>query len=292
MVWNTFRQNSFTDGSAFRDQNRLTYSSLNDISINNYQAPTYGIKYVLKGTEHYILGAKDYPVSAGHFLLVNNNVSMDVAIRSRENVEGICVHLEASLMRDLQRQVMHTDEQLINDPFGMNHSPELEPLLYQDKQTRLGKHLQNLASTFQHGDDKPLAEERALYYNLGTEMLRLQTPQTQLTVMRNSTKVELLRRLSLAQTYIVDHAMHTIDIDLVAKEAMMSAPHLYRSFKKVYGISPYQFATEIRLEKGKQFLQAGLQPGEVSWMCGYADVPAFSKAFKKMFGISPSGFTK
>jgi len=86
--------------------NRVTFSSFYNCEVEKYNAPTYSIKYVLQGTEHYFLHGKKFSVSAGNFLLVNNRHPIDFYVRSRKKVDGFCIHLEEPLLQEIYAQVL------------------------------------------------------------------------------------------------------------------------------------------------------------------------------------------
>lgn len=93
MQCNVYNQHTFSDGSAWLKKNRVTFSSLTEFAYENYKAPTYSIKYVLSGTEHYLLAKQHFAVNSGQFLLVNKNQAVDTVISSKTAVDGFCIHL-------------------------------------------------------------------------------------------------------------------------------------------------------------------------------------------------------
>ena len=74
----------------------------------------------------------------------------------------------------------------------------------------------------------------------------------------------------------------------VAKYGNMSSFHFFRSFKQAFGITPYKYLLNKRLEFSKTLLLKKISAGEVGKSCGFADIFTFSKAFKRRYGISPS----
>ena len=66
---------------------------------------------------------------------------------------------------------------------------------------------------------------------------------------------------------------------------------LSQSFRKVYGITIFNFLRTFRLEESKRLLQAGNRSvTEVAFEVGYAQQRTFSKEFKKYFGDTPSAY--
>ena len=71
----------------------------------------------------------------------------------------------------------------------------------------------------------------------------------------------------------------------------MSEYHLYESFKKLFRLTPYQYITQLKMEKAKTYLnQESISVSEVAYKLGYTDLPTFSKAFKRKYNYNPSSF--
>lgn len=70
-----------------------------------------------------------------------------------------------------------------------------------------------------------------------------------------------------------------------------SRNYIIRQFKRLFGMSPFQYLVWIRLEKAKQLaLQSGLSFGEIAAEVGYSDIHSFGKIFKRKSGMSLSQF--
>ncbi|WP_157237904.1 helix-turn-helix transcriptional regulator [Desulfobacter curvatus] len=66
---------------------------------------------------------------------------------------------------------------------------------------------------------------------------------------------------------------------------------LSQSFRKVYGVTIFDFLRTFRLEESKRLLQSGNKSvTQVAYDVGYAQQRTFSKEFKKYFGNTPSHY--
>lgn len=78
-----------------------------------------------------------------------------------------------------------------------------------------------------------------------------------------------------------------IVLEKIASTAFMSRFHYSRVFKQVYGRSPRQYLKDLRINKGKELLNHGLNISQVCVDVGYNSLPTFCNAFKKATGYSP-----
>ncbi|NRG35085.1 helix-turn-helix domain-containing protein, partial [Niallia circulans] len=64
-------------------------------------------------------------------------------------------------------------------------------------------------------------------------------------------------------------------------------------FKKVLGITPIQYLTNIRIIKGAELLyQTKYSIEDISVQVGFANANYFTKVFRKSTGITPGEFRK
>jgi transcriptional regulator GlxA family with amidase domain len=57
----------------------------------------------------------------------------------------------------------------------------------------------------------------------------------------------------------------------------------------VYGVSPYQYIKQKRMQLAQDLLQKHRMPlAHLAIEVGYSDIFAFSKAYKQYFGYAPS----
>jgi AraC-like DNA-binding protein len=279
---------------AWTAGNRVTFSAVTDCEIVEYNATTYSIKYVVQGTEHYFIQGRKFSVGAGNYLLVNRQQPIDVFVRSRKEVLGFCIHLQEDLLQEMYAQLQFGTDRLLDQPFEKPAIPCFEEILYSDKENNLGAYLQQLAAGFDSHTGTIPVEPAGLYDHLSQHLLQVQntfSTHGQLGVLRNTTKQELLRRLELAKEVLEAQDVDTLNIDAVAQACALSGSHFFRSFKKAYGVSPYQYLLQRRIEKAAALLKTGKVSGtEAALLCGFADGASFGKAFKKAKGVSPGTF--
>jgi len=103
-------------------------------------------------------------------------------------------------------------------------------------------------------------------------------------------KVYLYRRIVQAKLFIDKFYSEKIDLNNISDEAYFSKFHFIRLFKSIYGKTPHQYLTAVRIERAQYFLQHGKSVGEVCFLVGYDSVSTFSGLFTKLVGKTPSQF--
>jgi AraC family transcriptional regulator len=276
-------------------ENRVNYSILQKCHIGGHQSSAYSIKYVVQGTEHYSVQHKRIAVSAGNYWLVHKDTTLDVEIRSNKPVHGFCIHLQPQLVEEAYNTHVSDEDALLSDPFATASLPQLGPTLYNHNDTELGKYLRRIFGSFDLNKAVLEVEEEAFFRTLAMHLVRLQNKAARqgkaLSSLRHSVKEELLRRLSIARQMLDERNTESVRLDEVAKAALLSTSHFCHSFTKVYGLSPYQYLLNTRLQRAAQMIRASHSTlSEIALDCGFSDMAAFSKSFRKTYGICPREF--
>ena len=79
------------------------------------------------------------------------------------------------------------------------------------------------------------------------------------------------------------------DLNQLARSVGMCRSKLHRCFRMVYGITPFEYMRNRRLEVAMDFLMEGrMNVTQAAYAVGYSSPSYFTKAFKKYFGHLPS----
>jgi len=80
---------------------------------------------------------------------------------------------------------------------------------------------------------------------------------------------------------------------LLAEQSKIKPQQLARLTKRVYGLTPGQLITKIRISAACRFLKdPAMSISQVATDCGYYDHSAFTRAFRSATGVTPTGFRK
>jgi AraC family transcriptional regulator len=99
-------------------------------------------------------------------------------------------------------------------------------------------------------------------------------------------------RLRAVVEYIEEHLDGSPTLSQMAAVVRLNRYHFARQFKAATGLPPHQYVILRRVERAKQFLQAGtdLSLAEVALHAGFSDQSQFSGHFKRFVGVTPGRF--
>ncbi|MBB5055860.1 AraC-like DNA-binding protein [Granulicella aggregans] len=105
-------------------------------------------------------------------------------------------------------------------------------------------------------------------------------------------KLYLYRRIVQAKLFIDAHSAERIDATDIADEACYSKYHFIRTFRDIYGKTPHQYLTAVRVDKAKALLETGMPVTEVCLSVGFDSLGSFTGLFKRRTGVTPSTFQR
>jgi AraC family transcriptional regulator len=131
----------------------------------------------------------------------------------------------------------------------------------------------------------------ALLKHLLREHRHLEKELRKLPPVKQSTRLEIYRRLSRAADYLYTHHDRNLSLDELAGVACLSKFHFLRLFKIAFGRSPHQFLIGIRLEKARQLLGSSPLPiADLALRVGFPDPSSFSRAFYQAHRVYPTAY--
>lgn len=103
-------------------------------------------------------------------------------------------------------------------------------------------------------------------------------------------RAELVRLRQVRDRMDRDYAQ-PLDVEALARGAHLSAGHLSRRFREVYGVSPYSYLMTRRIERAMALLRGGdLSVTEVCFAVGFSSLGTFSTRFTELVGLSPRSY--
>ncbi len=84
-----------------------------------------------------------------------------------------------------------------------------------------------------------------------------------------------------------------LDVEALARHVHMSAGHLSREFRRVYGESPYSYLMTRRIERAMTLLRRGdLSVTDICFAVGFSSLGTFSTRFSQLVGVAPSVYRR
>lgn len=103
--------------------------------------------------------------------------------------------------------------------------------------------------------------------------------------------LENLAHLRRARDLIDREYARPLDVDEIARAALMSTAHFSRRFRAAYGETPYAYLMTRRMEKAKMLLRRGeMSVTEVCMAVGCTSIGSFSARFTELVGETPTTY--
>jgi len=100
----------------------------------------------------------------------------------------------------------------------------------------------------------------------------------------------LYRQIVRAKLFIDANYSSAIDLGNIADEACFSKFHFARLFRNIYGKTPHQYLTEIRIQRSRHLLEQGASVKQACFAVGFDSVTSFTGLFKRRIGITPAAY--
>ena len=127
--------------------------------------------------------------------------------------------------------------------------------------------------------------------NILVEIIR--SYEGQLSQFELSYSSESLKYMETALNYIDEHLESDLTLEMLADVAHMSKTYFCGQFKKLNGISPWEYITIKRIEKAITLIESSnLSRLEIALKCGYNNTSNFYYAFKRVTGKTPGDYKK
>ena len=98
----------------------------------------------------------------------------------------------------------------------------------------------------------------------------------------------LYKRMVQAKLFIDAHYSEKIDLDDIADEACFSKFHFIRLFRSLYGKTPHQYLTAVRMQHARTLLERNITVTDTCYKVGFESPASFTAAFRTHVKCSPS----
>jgi AraC family transcriptional regulator len=209
------------------------------------------------GRAFYDTGRGRYAVDGRSYLVLNEGREYTVEIDEPDPVESFCVFFASEIAGEAFRSVTVSHATLLDEPSAPSGPIEFHERTY-PHDTMVTPVLSSLRTGLsERARERGWLEERL--YALAAAMVRAQglalTQASTLPFVRPATRLELYRRLHLARDYAEACYADPLGVDELARVACLSPGHFLRSFRALFGRSPHQYLTEVRLRHARHLVE-------------------------------------
>ena len=252
------------------------------------------IKSFTGGSALYKIDGATFRVDDERFLIFNHAQEYEITIDSDTPVESFCVFFDSHLAADVLRNRTTAFDRLLDDPLSASADP---PLFFERTYLHdalLSPTLVQFRTLFrQRQGETGWLDEQFHHLMLRLFAVHQTTLQevSRLPTARPAAREELYRRLYIARDYIAASYEQPIRLQEVAAVAFLSPNHLLRSFKVLFGQSPYQYLIDERMRRARWLLAHTDRPiTDICFAVGYESLGSFSWLFAQRCGLSPQAF--
>jgi AraC family transcriptional regulator len=283
--------------STYIKSNVIISANAGSVYYPEHHGGPLSIKYVFKGEEYYICNNAKYRVKNDRFLIFNELQQYESYIDGDKETESFSVFFKPDYVREVLGELITPKDRILENPVntakrqGISFIQKLYP-----KDNVIVPIILKLRNGLKSGVYSEDFYYEQLFFLLKAIVhtnRRLYSDIEKVAHVRKSTKTEIYRRINIAKDFIASCYNEDITVSLISKAACMSKYHLLREFKKYYGITPYQYLTETRLNTAKNLLAGTSKTiSEISGETGFEYSSSFSQLFYQRFGITPTVFRK
>lgn len=228
------------------------------------------------------------------YFISNQQEHYDLIVDHSKPTETFNIHFGEYFSEEVFFSLVNPADQLLNAPFEKSQSTiNFYNKLY-PRDAYFNQILQNIALSSQLGSDAELYQEEQLQnllvYLLQTHRQVLKQV-ARLPSVKAGTKIEIYRRLSYVLDYIHSHFERNIQLEELAQVACLSKYHFLRLFKMAFRGTPYQYLSQVRLEKAKELLKTTRLPiHQIALLTGFENSSSFSRLFRQKLKVYPSQY--
>ncbi|MBS1965887.1 MAG: helix-turn-helix transcriptional regulator [Chloroflexi bacterium SZAS-1] len=252
------------------------------------------IKSFFGGRALYAVGRARFAIDERSYLVLNHGREYSITIESQAPVESLCVFFAPGMAAATRRTLATPSAQLLNNP----EQPSAPDQPFFERSYAQGDGISHILLRIRHALGNGYAETGWLHEQLHALMAALLQQQhtiyreiERLPAARPATREELYRRLHLAREFAAACFAAPLTLEALADVAGMSSNHLLRTFKQVFGQTPYQYITAQRIAAAQQQLAHTDNPiSEICLAVGFESLGAFSWLFRRHNGMPPSAY--
>ena len=244
-----------------KDLNPMTYGFMQckpSYGFGPSVRPFYLVHYVLSGKGVLCKGEKTYPVKAGEFFMIMPGEVTYYEADKHEPWQYLWMAFEGETAKRLDQ---------LESPVGSLPRAMFDELI--------------VAGNNSFSEWGGMTEEyiAAILHRMIAEIFVHRPPHNQ--------------HARRAETYIrTRYNDPALSVEEIAAALSIDRHHLARLFKARYGMTMKEYIINTRINRAAELLRVGHSVTESALLCGYSDLPNFSKRFRRAYGVSPRQYAQ
>jgi AraC family transcriptional regulator len=230
-------------------------------------------------------------VDGTSFLVLPHRGAFSLEIAERHPVSLACIYFRNGFVESVDAQMRARDLDPCPPAVSLDFLAHLHPreASIAARIARLGKLGDSDADQLRVAEEFLLLARDLIFFGRKTHRCINTLP-----AQKASTREELFRRVARGRDYLHSQALNGATLDDTAREACVSTFHFHRVFTLLFGITPHEYVTRIRMEAAADLLKSrqDLTVTEVASQVGFASATSFSRLFLRRFGVSPLEFRR
>lgn len=228
-------------------------------------------------------------IHAGYFYVTNQSQKYTLEIEEKKKAETFNIHFGEHWADEVLQSISNTPTGILDNPV---FQPQLSSIAFHNILHPKDPSFNSLLLRLSQSEGNSLLETEIQFEILVYLLIQDQQitkKALQLPALKNSTKTELMKRLTSATDFIYSNYQREISLDTLAQVTCLSKFHFLRLFKIAFGKTPLQFINEVKIEHAKQLLQnPTIDVKDVARSLGFSNSSSFSRLFHNQVGLYPS----
>jgi len=249
------------------------------------------IRTISDGYQHHKVDKRDIILDKDNYLVLNEGEAFYSQISTNKAIEGLVVAFNSSDISAMNKMDKGNFNSLLDDPFHYSKSDTYlrsqQFILNSNMKTLLNILKQNMRT----GYDVSIFYQELfgkIFESVRKDYQKTESKVNNIKAKKVSTRIEIVRRISIVKEYIDAHFDEDISLQKLAQVATMSPYHLLRSFKSFFQVTPHQYLIAKRLKKAK-FLLWDTDDGvrTITKSVGFQNNSSFIRLFKANMFMTP-----
>lgn len=242
------------------------------------------IKY---GTGTYLINGRSYPLQEGDVMIIGNTDPHRIEMGRGERLVNLVIHFEPEFIWNTLNHDM--DYQFLKMFYEKNAA--FSHQLDRENPATRGIFRLLLEIEREFLDTRPAyglmikAKLMTIFASIARYYPYSATEKDNLNLQKN------MREMTRVLDYINENLTADLTLDSLADVACMSPTYFSANFKRLNGLSPFEYISSKRIQLAISYLKStSKNVTEIATLCGFNTTANFNKTFKKITGCSPSNY--